>query len=157
MMRDALKLENDTVVFFDRGKFDDWCVYVQEEGNNKWAPRDPEYFAYFQEVASRYGKEKVYDDFVQIYSAVGDSVDSKTTNLILEISNSYEEQDRLLVQLNFSVMYFGMIAERNKRYAVLKERIKRLGFHQVIVEGMEPAVAANFSRGKKAKELIEIF
>jgi len=43
-----------------------------------------------------------------------------------------------------------MVAEENKRSAVLKKRIKRLGVHQLLTEGMAPGRAAAFSRGKEA-------
>ena len=46
-----------------------------------------------------------------------------------------------------------MIAERNKRYTVLKERIKRLGMYQILVLDYSSGDAANFSKGKKAKDL----
>jgi hypothetical protein len=46
-----------------------------------------------------------------------------------------------------------MIAEENKKNAILKKRIKRLGIYQVLIEGMKPEVAAVFSKGKKWREL----
>ena len=46
-----------------------------------------------------------------------------------------------------------MIAEKNKEGTVLKERIKRLGMHQLLMLNYSPEVAANFSKGKKAKDL----
>ena len=55
--------------------------------------------------------------------------------------------------INFTVVYAGMIAERNKRYAILKERIKRLGMYQILMLSYKAEEAANFSKGKKAKEL----
>ena len=49
-----------------------------------------------------------------------------------------------------------MIAERNKRYAVLRERIKRLGMYQILILKYTSGDAANFSKGKKAKDLDKI-
>ena len=46
-----------------------------------------------------------------------------------------------------------MIAEENKGNAILKKRIKRLGMHQVLLENYTPEHAANFSKGKKWKDL----
>jgi len=46
-----------------------------------------------------------------------------------------------------------MIAEENKASAVLKKRIKRLGMYQVLIQNMDPNVAANYSKGKKFAEL----
>ena len=53
----------------------------------------------------------------------------------------------------FTVIYAGMVAEENKAFAMLKKRIKRLGMHQVLVEGFDADYAAHFSRGKKWPEL----
>ena len=55
---------------------------------------------------------------------------------------------RLDVTLCFVVIYATMIAERNKKNSILKERIKRLAIHQILVEGMPVSEAANFSKGK---------
>lgn len=46
-----------------------------------------------------------------------------------------------------------MIAEENKLNAILKKRIKRLGMYQVLVQNYPPSVAANYSKGKKWREL----
>ena len=46
-----------------------------------------------------------------------------------------------------------MVAEKNKRFAVLKERIKRLGMYQILMLSYSAGDAANFSKGKKAKDL----
>ena len=57
------------------------------------------------------------------------------------------------IAINHTVIYAGMVAERNKKNTVLKERIKRLGMYQLLVKNFTPVNAANFSKGKKAKEL----
>ncbi len=46
-----------------------------------------------------------------------------------------------------------MIEEENKQFAILKKRIKRLGMHQILIDNLDPEVAANFSKGKKWREL----
>ena len=52
-----------------------------------------------------------------------------------------------------TTIYAGMIAEERKAYTKLGKRVKRLGIHQVILEGMAPTRAANFSRGKAWREI----
>ncbi len=42
------------------------------------------------------------------------------------------------MEIWFNVLYAGMVAEENKENAVLKKRIKRLGMHQVLIDGLEP-------------------
>ena len=46
-----------------------------------------------------------------------------------------------------------MVAERNKKFAILKEKIKRLGMYQILILNYKAEIAANFSKGKKAKDL----
>ena len=36
--------------------------------------------------------------------------------------------------------------ENNKKNTVLKKRVKRLGVHQVLIDGMQPREAANYSK-----------
>ena len=60
------------------------------------------------------------------------------------------------MELCLNILYSGMIAEENKENKILKKRIKRLGIHQVLIDGISPEKAAVFSKGKKWKELDEI-
>jgi hypothetical protein len=57
--------------------------------------------------------------------------------LINQISQFYKN-DSLEMEIWFNVLYAGMVAEENKENAVLKKRIKRLGMHQVLIDGLEP-------------------
>lgn len=152
-MPTLIKLINDRhTVQFDTGAFDDWCVYVLKEGEKKIAPRDNHYFSLLKDLALTHGSEKIYNDFVQVYDLTTSTIDSSVLNLISSISLSYGD-DSEEIDIWFTVLYAGMIAEENKKYAKLKKRIKRLGMHQVLIEGQLPEYAAGFSRGKKWTEL----
>ena len=127
MERLIKRISKDLEIVFDDGKFDQWCVYVKDK-NGKIPPLDTEYFDFFIELGKKYTNEKVYEDFVKIYNFVSNRVEKKVTDLIIDISKkNYKEDISKDVAINFTVVYAGMVAERNKRYAVLKERIKRLG------------------------------
>lgn len=139
-------------VEFDQGRFDEWCVYLQRDGQERTAPLDTQYFEFFRQKGVQYGARKVYRDFVQIYTPTTANIEPRVLNLITSISNTYGN-DAEEMDIWFSVIYGGMIAEENKAHMVLKKRIKRLGMHQVMVENMAPAVAAKFSLGKKWREL----
>ncbi len=105
-------------------------------------------------MGKKYTNKKVYEDFVKIYNLVTNRVEKKVTDLIIDLAKKdYGEDISKDVAINFTVVYAGMIAERNKRYAVLKERIKRLGMYQILVLNYSSGDAANFSKGKKAKDL----
>lgn len=137
---------------YDKGKFDNWCIYLVKSNGSKIAPRDVNYFTLFQELAEKYGGERIYQDFVIIYDKTNAQINSQLLNQITNLSQNYQN-DALTLDKLFTTVYAGMVAEENKQNAVLKKRIKRLGMHQLLIERETPEFAANFSRGKKANEL----
>jgi len=147
------KIANNRRVVFDKGGFDDWCVYIVESNGNKKAPFDTEYFRDLKNISKKYENNKVYNDFISIYNQTDSTINQNVLNLIDRIVDTYLEEDRILIEQWFTVIYAGMIAEENKQYAILKKRIKRLGMHQTLILNYEPNVAANFSKGKKWREL----
>lgn len=153
-MRKLIKLlKNNRQVIFDKGKFDDWCVYVVEQDGRKKAHFDTTYFTDLKAIANKYDAEKVYNDFVDIYNGTTKTIDKPILDLIDKIVETYNQDDKIIIEQWFAVLYGGMIAEENKQFAILKKRIKRLGMHQILKLDYEPNVAANFSRGKKWREL----
>ena len=149
--------EDETEVYFDQGKFDDWCVYLTDIRGGRKPPLDTEYFSFFQDVASSYGRGKVYEDFKIIFDLTTEAIDRQTLDVIKQISLSFAEDIRLDVQKNFVVIYAGMIAEENKANAILKKKIKRIGFYQSVVLKMPADEAANFSKGKPWRELMALY
>jgi hypothetical protein len=149
------KLNNGSLIEFDQGKFDKWCVYLTREGCLKYAPKDGEYFNALQKMGSVFGNIQLYNDFVCIYNLTNSKIEQTVINLIVRISNKYDNhKDEICTWL--IVIYAGMVAEENKEKAVLKKRIKHLGIYQLLVENASPEYAANFSRGKKWIELDKI-
>lgn len=146
-------LSKNRKVIFDTGKFDDWCVYVVEENGSRKAPFDVDYFTDLKNLSAHYSDNKVYNDFVAVYNATTTEIDVNVTALIDTIVATYQEAHRVLVEQWLTVLYAGMIAEENKKNAILKKRIKRLGMHQVLIDNISPSIAANFSRGKRWREL----
>ncbi len=148
------KFLDNSFVYYGRGKFDDYCVFLKHENTIEKAPRDYEYFQYFIDLSHKYGSEKIYDDFCEIYEKTIDVVEETVLDLITQISLSYDKEDVLWVDKWFTVIYLGMVAEEKKENAVLKKKIKRLGFHQIMKENFSAYDAANYSRGKKAYMLL---
>ncbi len=146
---------NGGFIEFDSGNFDGWCVFVTAPNGKRFAPTDVEYFTQIKEIGEKSGPKKLYDDFVVIYNRTTKNVDPKVFELILILSRFYENASTEF-ELCFNILYAGMIAEENKENAILKKRIKRLGIHQVLIDGVLPQQAAVFSKGKKWKELDEI-
>ena len=155
MSRKINDLNNGGFIEFDSGCFDGWCVFVSKPGEKRFAPTDVHYFTRIKEISEKFGPQKVYDDFVVIYNRTSKNIDPKVFDLILTLSRFYGDKT-MEMELWFNVLYAGMIAEENKENAILKKRIKRLGIHQVLIDGIPPEKAAVFSKGKKWKELDEI-
>lgn len=149
MVSHIKSLEDGSRLAFGKGKFDHWCVYLQRP-QKKWrAPRDREYFNALKKVAKKHGPEQVYGDFVVIYEHTQATFDKKVVRHISQLSLKYEKEAPI-VDLWFTVLYAGMVAEENKKNTILKKRIKRLGMHQLLIENKTPQEAAQFSRGKEA-------
>jgi hypothetical protein len=147
------RLNHNRKVMFDFGTFDGYCVYVADEYNKKRAPKDYEYFRFFLELTEVYGNDKVYNDFLTIYNATDNEINHAIRDVIDEIVSTYNEDVRDKVEENLSVIWGGMIAEENKDNSYLGKRVKRLGMYQVLMGGMLPEDAAEFSRGKPWREL----
>ncbi|EIJ40950.1 hypothetical protein BegalDRAFT_0023 [Beggiatoa alba B18LD] len=144
-----------STVVFDRGRFDDWCVYLHLPLKKRYAPSDTEYFTRLQQLATQHGAQSLYNDYVEIYAQTTAKIDSDVLTLILDVAEKYQE-DALEIAIWFTVIYAGMVAEENKEKAILKKRIKRLGMYQTLIEQIDPKIAAHFSRGKKWRELDEL-
>lgn len=143
---------NGGFIEFDSGKFDDWCVYITKPGSKRFAPTDVQYFSRLKIIADKFGSQKIYDDFVVIYNRTSGEIETGVFELIKVLCKFYDGYS-LEMEVWFNVLYAGMIAEENKANAILKKRIKRLGMFQVLIENLEPEIAATFSKDKKWKEL----
>jgi hypothetical protein len=140
-----------TIVEFGKGKFDEWCVYIKKP-EERYAPKDDQIFRIMQNIGDELGRENVYSDFVEIYRPTDKNINPEIIRLISELVNKYRTAIRDL-KIGYSVLYGGMVAEENKENAVLGKRIKRLGMHQLLIDGMAPEECAVFSRGKIASVL----
>jgi len=152
MARLIKRISDGSVVEFDSGKFDNWCVYLTRPNKNRYAPTDIEYFTFLNNLGNSHNHESIYNHFVEYYNNTNRHIDQNVLNQITEISSNYGEKS-VEVDVWLTVIYGGMVAEENKEFAILKKRIKRLGMHQVLIERQSPHYAANFSRGKKWREL----
>ena len=143
----VIKQFNDgSFLEYDRGSFDDWCVYLTEANGYRKPPRDTTYFAQLQSLANQFGVEKVYTDYVKVYDMTDKQVSNDVLNSITVLSKSYGES-ALQVDIIFSILYMAMIAEEKKENTRLGKRIKRLGIYKLLIENESVSNAANFMRG----------
>lgn len=139
-------------VLFDpeKGSFDEFYVYVERPDScGTRLTEDRESFSMLKRMGDKYGNQTVYDDFVGIYKKTGREWKEEVSKEITEISKKYAPMETD-VDVLFSALYAMMIAEENKINAPNKKRVKRLGVHQVLMEGMGAEEAADFSRGRTA-------
>lgn len=146
-MATLIKEFNDgSLLEYDKGKFDDWCVYLTRPNQRRYAPTDIGYFTSLRELSTIHGARELYDSFVSIYNRTTNQLDAGTLRHISEVCAAYGDNS-LDLDILFTIIYAGMVAEERKVNTKLGKRIKRLGMHQLLVEGMTPGIAANFSRG----------
>ena len=131
---------------YDRGSFDEFCVYLTKADGRRNPPRDTDYFASLQSLAMKYGVDKVYNDYVKVYDNTGKTVDENTFDLISELATSYGN-DSTKVETIFCILHMTMVAEERKKYTKLGKRVKRVGIHVLLKEGNDVRTAANFMRG----------
>jgi uncharacterized protein DUF7004 len=133
------------LIEFDKGLFDNWCVYLTRQGQEKYAPKDAAYFSVLKCLGEKHGRQKIYDDFLLYYNHTTKNISKRVLRIISEIAETYND-DAEEIDIWFSVIYAGMVAEGNKENAILGKRIKRLGMYQILCEDMDAEKAANFSR-----------
>ncbi len=98
------------LVEFDRGSFDEWCVFLSWPGQPRYAPKDTEYFTILKSMGNRFGHAKIYNDFINYYNQTTKDLDSTILDLITTLSNDYETEAEEMA-IWFTVIYAGMIAE----------------------------------------------
>ena len=156
------KFRDGSTLEFDQGQFDEWCIYLETSKKerhhnwctkfmNRYAPKDEKYFESILKYAKVHSNKKVYSDFKKIYDNTHSTIEKNVLESILKISKDYGE-DSTEIEILFCILYAGMVAEQNKKNAVLGKRIKRLGIHQLLLDNppLTSKESANFSRGKKA-------
>lgn len=144
--------EDGTHLEFDRGRFDDYCVFLVAPDGSKYAPTDSFYFQTLVDCISITNSGVVWECFLEVYESTGDDIDPKVIKLINGQAINYGHL-YLDYKKSMSMVYAGMIAENRKRFTRLGKRIKRLGLEVLIHEGGSVKYAANFMRGKTWREI----
>lgn len=123
---------DNTAVYYMAGKFDKWCVYYHTA--NSWIPlRDGFYFSNLAHLAKTYGTDKVYNDFAILLNAT-DHISLPDSGLLMWLTNQSKcyGQDALMFEKTMTILYATMIAEENKKFAVLGKFIKALGVYELL-------------------------
>lgn len=140
------KFPDGSLLEYDKGCFDDWCVYLTDASGNRKPPRDTDYFTQLKNLAEGIGTDKVYSDYVKVYDLTGKQVSKAALDSITLLSEEYGASANQ-VDIIFEILYMAMIAEEKKAGTRLGKRINRLGIHKLLIENMPVHEAANFMRG----------
>jgi hypothetical protein len=155
-MRMITTFADGSKLYYDKGNFDEWCVYYEQQKKKRHALKDVEYFRIAQLLATEFGAKKVYADFLHIYDKTDSTLNPAIIAVIQTMALQYKPQESRAEKL-FVVLYATMIAEENLEGRPLKKKIKKLGFYQAIFGGFTAIQAANFSRNKSAvKQLLPL-
>lgn len=155
MGRVIKRFQDGSFLEYDRGSFDDWCVYLTASGGERKPPKDEDYFQQLKRFADKYGAERVYSDYVRVYSLTGKEAEASALDAITGIAAAYGG-DALEMDIILSILYMAMISEERKAFTRLGKRIKRLGIHKLLLENYSAADAASFMRGMGWRDIAEL-
>jgi len=140
---------------YDRGRIDEWCVYLVESNGSRRPPLDIDYFSDIKSLSVKYGVKSLYSAYVYVYENTGKEVNQNGLDAAEKASSNFGE-DRLKLHKIFTILYMAMIAEENKRYTKLGKRIKRLGIYKLLYENATVDKAANFMRGMGWRDIDDL-
>ncbi len=152
MKMNRINLTNESYLYYDKGKFDNWCVYEVNKNGVKKAPKDIDYFNELYEYGKIINKNEIYNDFVKIYNMTTNILEQNVVEEIKNLSSKYGTFKNDIFRV-LSILYMAMISEENKKNAILGKRIKRLGVYYLLIKGETPAYCAHFMTGKQWQEL----
>lgn len=152
LIKNSRLIANLTIgrLVFSQGRFDNRCIYFVEN-NMAHAIKDVEIFRVIPTFRATELKYMFYQDFCCIFSDTTSHINPSVIRRIKSISSKYPVSSN--AEYIFMFLYAGMVAEENKQHAIIKKFMKRLGVHQVLIEGMTPELAASYTRGKSWKHI----
>ncbi|MFP4134780.1 MAG: DUF7004 family protein [Halothece sp.] len=152
MSQTIKQFPDGSILEYDTGSFDNWCIFLTRPNQTRYAPKDVQYFRQLQQLSKQHTAREIYDDFVKIYNQTGTTIQAHVLDAIEKYSANYGN-DALEINILFTILYAGMVAEENKMHTKLGKRIKRLGMYQILLEDILAQQAANYSRGKSWRKI----
>lgn len=149
-------LPDGRVIFFGKGKQDDFCTYV---GKPVWNPltfqfetmcgtvTDAYYFEICKKLCVAYGEQLIYHKHLSgIYNAVRNSIEvsvvEKICNLAKDVAFALNDVSLNDVILAYLLIYYGMVAEENYGVAVTHQRpvcgkvMKMAGLYKHLIQNV---------------------
>ncbi|MEI8166966.1 MAG: hypothetical protein WCG26_11320 [Chloroflexales bacterium] len=148
LFRDGTRLE------FGKGHLDQWSVYLAHPLRVKTRPDEAESLARIERLTHTHSPQALYADFVVIYNRATHEPQFYVFDLIHAIARVYGELN-FEVEVALALLYAEMVAlERRHRSRPGVKRHRRLGVHQVLVEGYSAQAAVAFSKHKAPAQVI---
>lgn len=124
---------NNYHFWFDRGRFDEWCVHCQKPDGSMWFAYDREYLSWIRNMAKFHGVDKVYNDFVTVYNSVDYYFDMKEGyETVCEVASHYKSKES--TEHWWTYFWMAMVAEERKENAIVGKRIKRLAVYNLLFD-----------------------
>ncbi len=140
---------------YDRGKIDNWCVYMTDPAGSRQPPLDKDYFNDLKSLGKAYGNNRVYDDFVAIYDVTTKRIEDMNLNMISDIAATYGN-DALRVDKLFTTLYMAMTAEENYPHTRLGRKIKRLAAYEILINNRDVNDAVVFMKGMGWRDIARL-
>lgn len=144
---------NQTCIYFDKGKFDKYCVYINGRNKFHYAPTDDVYFNWIRILAKQYGNFQVWNDFCTIYDIVDTGETENEVLFIIKNIDLHYNDDTILWWLIF---YMTMLAECKKENTILKKRIKKLGVYNILFDEYSIDYVIQYMKGKNWRYLDDL-
>ncbi len=128
--------------------------YIAPTGQKK-APKDIEYFSFIKELDETYGSDMVYNLIFEIFKKTTNNVDTQILEYITQQCKIKFGTQSLEADKNITFIYLGMIAEENKKNAVVKKRIKMLGIYYLLKEHKSVEMSATCLCYMNAEAILE--
>lgn len=154
-MRLVKNFRDGSQVCFDKGRFDDWCVYYIYPNGSRKAPKDVDYFSSIKRLDDIYGSNIVYNLIFEVFQRTTKDVDDRILDYITEQCQAKFGTQSLEADKNITFIYMGMIAEENKKNAKVKKRIKMLGIHYLLKEHKSVNDSATCLCGMNSDKILE--
>jgi len=153
-------------IFIAPGNQDEYSIFTMNPAGIVNFPEDVKYFQDLQILGKKYGNRFIYDIFLDVYNLTNynDYYEKSYDTTIGKIINRINEHTFLktivgdelqTLTRTMILLYSIMVSEELRENAPLGKNLKRLSMYQVMLEGMNPVDAANFSRGKKFPTLMQ--
>lgn len=123
-------------LFYGKGKYDWYCVYLCTPEKQSYAIKDEEVFVFLQELSRSYKKQNILNDIKSFYNTINsnDRNQEPEEDVLNEITYLSQKYGKYTLQVDkyFSFLYAAMFSEERKKNTKLGKRIKLLGVHMTL-------------------------